>query len=178
MKREVYFMGTINVESLTELIKEILLLYNQNPNEEITLLMTSWGGSISLALSFYEWVKIKNIPLVTVAIGEVSSAGMFLFLSGKKRKATSNSFFILHKGGSVKSDLLMLFLWFFSHERYLDEKDWWRKVREIIKEILKKETKLSPEEIKKSLNRHLTLWPEEAKSLGIVHEIIYTITYP
>jgi ATP-dependent protease ClpP protease subunit len=171
--REVYLIGMIGTENINKTIEEIRKLYKENPQEEITLLIGSGGGAIGPALNFYEWVKLKNIPLVTVAIGEVSSAAVFIFLAGQKRKATSHSFFLLHKGGSFKEDIRMRFLRILSPSRYRDDADWWKIYKKFEIEIVKKETKLPQEKIQKALTKeHLILTPEEAKNFGLIDEII------
>jgi len=156
--REVYLIGMIGTENINKTIEEIRKLYEEDPQEEITLLIGSGGGTIGPALTFYEWVKLKSIPLVTVAIGEVSSAAVIIFLAGQKRKATSHSFFLLHKGGSFKEDVRMLLLRVFSPSRYRDDADWWKTWRKFEIEILKKETKLPPKKIEIALTKaHLIL---------------------
>jgi ATP-dependent protease ClpP protease subunit len=171
--REVYLIGMIGAENINKTIEEIRKLYEENPQEEIALLIGSGGGAIGPALNFYEWVKLKNIPLVTIAIGEVSSAAVIVFLAGQKRKATSHSYFILHKGGSFKEDIRMLLLRLFSPSRYRDEADWWKTWRKFETEIVKKKTKIPPDEIEKALTKeHLVLTPGEAKKFGLIDEII------
>jgi len=173
MKREVYLIGMISTENINKIMEEIRKLYEGNPEEEVTLLIGSGGGAIGAALSFYEWIKIKNIRLVTVAIGEVSSAAVIIFLSGQKRKATPNSFFALHKGGSFKEDIRMALLRILSPSRYRDESDWWKTYKKFEVEIVKKETKISSEEIEKALTKeHLILPATEALRCGLIHEII------
>jgi ATP-dependent protease ClpP protease subunit len=172
-EREVYLIGMIGTENINKTIEEIRKLHEKNPQEEITLLIGSGGGAIGPALNFYEWVKLKNIPLVTIAIGEVSSAAVIIFLAGQKRKATPHSFFTLHKGSSFKEDIRMLLLRFFSPFRYRDEADWWKTWKKFEIEIFKKETKLPQEEIQKALTKeHLVLTPKEAKKFGLIDEII------
>jgi ATP-dependent Clp protease protease subunit len=173
MEREVYLVGSITSDTINRVMEEILRFFKENPEEEIVLLISSCGGSGRAAITFYEWVRFKNIPLTTVAIGEVSSAAVIVFLSGKRRKATSHSWFALHKGGSLKGDIVMMLLRVLSPSRYRDEADWGKMYKLAEKEITRKETKFSQEEIEKALEReHLILNAEEAKKYGLIDEII------
>ena len=103
--REVYLMGRINEESVNKARERILELWEADQSKEITLFICSSGGAGNPAIAFYEWVKLKNIPLVTVAIGEVSSAAIIIFLSGQKRKATQHSWFMVHPGGHLTYEI-------------------------------------------------------------------------
>jgi|GEM_PF-1946607 len=174
MSREVYLRGDINVENITKTSEEIRKLYKENPEEEITLYICSVGGIRSLAISFYEWVNYKNIPLITVAIGEVSSAAVIVFLSGKKRRATLHSWFGIHPGGGgIKDDVWRQLLRMVSPWRYREEMEWLRTVRSIEEEIIKEKVKLPEKQIRKALTKaHLIFTAEKAKEVGLIDEII------
>src|ERR1700733_12053308 len=62
-----------------------------NKKPPIVLLINSSGGSIYNAFGLIDIVKKSTIPVVTVCIGEASSAASMLLASGKKRYATENS---------------------------------------------------------------------------------------
>lgn len=171
--REVYLVGDINAETIEKARKRILKLLKENPKEEITLLISSGGGGGSPAIIFYEWVKLKNVPLTTVAIGEVSSAATIVFLSGKKRKATPHSWFTFHKGGSLTYEIKLKLLRIISPTRYRDETDWMKIYKEMVIKIVQKETRISEAAIREAVTKaHLIFTPEEAQKVGLIQEIL------
>lgn len=171
--REVYLIGEINAENINKTREKILELLRETPEQEIILLISSGGGGGSPALSFYEWVRLKNIPLTTIAIGEVSSAAVIVFLSGIKRKATPHSWFCIHKGGRLEYEIWLKLLKIFSLNRYKDEVDWLKTFKELEGKIIQSETQLPAEEIKRILTKaHRIFSVQEAKNVGLIHEII------
>lgn len=171
--REVYLIGKIDVESINKIRERILDLWEVDQNKEITLFICSGGGKGIPAIGFYEWIKVKKIPLITVAIGEVSSAAIPIFLSGNSRKATSHSWFLMHSGESIKLGLERKLLKVVSPRRYREDIDWLGTWRRFEKEIIKKETRLPAQVIKAALAKtHLILDPQKAKEAGFIQEII------
>lgn len=169
---EISLMGRIDVERIEKIQREITEALKTHPNEEITLILSSPGGGLGPALAFYEWVRLKNIPLTTIAIGEVSSAAVIVFLAGKKRLATTHTFFCLHKGGTLKEDIILFLKRFIDPKRSQEEREGWKIYRKTKVEIYKKETKLPEKEIKRALSGFLYLNPQEAKERGLISEII------
>jgi len=136
-----------------------------NKKPPIVLLINSSGGSIYNAFGLIDIVKKSTIPVVTVCIGEASSAASMLLASGKKRYATENSTIMVHT------------LWEeFSEGEKLTKQgaDVWKlefdRTDALIKEFWKV---IFPPEISKKQLEHLLhkdsyLSPEQAKQLNII----------
>lgn len=63
------------------------------------IIMNTAGGSVSE--SFILADMIRSLNLTTVGIGQVASAGCYLFAMGKHRLCLPNTTFLIHAGGTV-----------------------------------------------------------------------------
>lgn len=94
---------TENYDLLT-LAKEIIRLNNAEINvtnpSPITLYIHSYGGDLDQAQFFCDLIEASHIPVITVAAGVAMSAGLLIFLSGKKRYAFKHSQLLIHQGSA------------------------------------------------------------------------------
>lgn len=165
-------MKDIEYDSIGWLIQEIQKMRDSG-EETITLFICSPGGSASPAVGFYDWIRAEKINLITVAIGQVASAALFVFLSGAKRKALLHSIFLMHPGGTLKNRLARRLLKLISPRLYRENTDFDAGLVLGRKDIFAKETKLSPEDAERFLTReHLVMTPKQALEKGFINEII------
>ena len=68
----------------------------QQGAKELTLLLSSPGGSVMHGMTIYNYLTALPIELTTYNIGNVDSIGAIIFLAGKKRFACPHSTFMLH----------------------------------------------------------------------------------
>ena len=103
--REIFFTGEVDPDSMEALIKQLMYLYRENPEEEITLYINSPGGEVSSGLAVYDFMKMIQAPIRTVCIGTAASMGAILFLAGDSRVMMPNSRIMIHDpapgGGSM-----------------------------------------------------------------------------
>ena len=175
-EREVFLRDWIDPDKMEEVEKQVNDLFAENPDEKITLFISSSGGNIDPAWAFYELIKGKKIPLITVARGRVCSAAMLVFMSGTKRKATQNSVFLIHPG-AYRGEIFYLFklniLKFISPRQYKEEIAWTKAIQEVEARILSEDSRVTPKEALKLVNKDFKIFgAEEAKRLGIIDEII------
>lgn len=77
--------GEITTELVAETIAWILTEnLESNPPSQLTLLINSHGGDLSAAFSLIEVMQGSRIPISTVGLGEICSAGLIIFASGTK----------------------------------------------------------------------------------------------
>ena len=55
-----------------------------NPPEELTLIINSSGGSLHSAFAIIEAMRGSSIPVKTVGMGQICSAGLLIFMNGVK----------------------------------------------------------------------------------------------
>jgi ATP-dependent Clp protease protease subunit len=56
---------------------------SDNPPEALTLLINSQGGDLTAAFALIEIMYGSRIPVRTVALGEICSAGLLIFMAGQ-----------------------------------------------------------------------------------------------
>ena len=172
MKREVFFMEHIDWASINKLIQEIQKMRDSG-DEAITLFVGSPGGKNTPSIGFYDWIKAEKINLTTVAIGQTSSAALYIFLSGTKRKALAHSMFMVHPGGRVGDGIRRWLMRIASPRRYREDKEFDLTIDRAGQDIYIKETKLSPTMVERLLTReHLVMIPEQALKKGFISEIV------
>ncbi len=71
--------------------------------EPIYLWIHSYGGDADQAQFFADLIESSRIPVITVGMGAVMSAGFIIFLSGKRRYAFKHSQFLAHSGAATVS---------------------------------------------------------------------------
>lgn len=163
------FMTDVTMESCAEAIGWILQ-HNFEPEdpegyerpESLTMLVNSPGGDLSACTALIDVMRGSSIPVRTVAIGEIASAGLLIFMAGQRghRVISENCLVMSHSFSTGimgnKHDL-------FSAQRQLSL------VHEKMVRFYQKFTNLSREVIEEKLmaptDTHLT--PEECVSYGI-----------
>jgi ATP-dependent Clp protease protease subunit len=83
-ERIIYLSGEVNEHSIAQVIAGIVILANQDNRAPITLLVSTYGGSVDEMFSLYDVIKHVSCPIHTIGLGKVMSAGVLLLASGKK----------------------------------------------------------------------------------------------
>jgi len=158
--------GGIDVNTAHNLITYINgQIYGSNI-KKLKILLSSTGGDIDSAIRIYSYLKALSIEIETIAFSQIDSAANIIYSAGSKRIAIKGCRFFLHEGTfTVGAQTTTLH----NHEESLVI------LRELLKKsinILSKETGKNEEEIKKLLQTSTILSAEEAKELGLIHEIL------
>ena len=104
-KRQLFIIDEIQTSSATELVAHLIYLDKQS-DDEITILINSYGGSIvSGLLPIYDVMKSLRSPIRTICIGEAYSSAALILASGTpgRRFATKHAEMMIH---SVQIDNL------------------------------------------------------------------------
>jgi ATP-dependent Clp endopeptidase proteolytic subunit ClpP len=95
-----HFSKGVNNTSVSEAI-EFILEKNVNPGDQkhLTLLVSSWGGSVYAAFALTDIMEGSKLPVHTVGIGMIASCGLSIFMSGAKghRTLTPNTEILSHQ---------------------------------------------------------------------------------
>lgn len=86
-----------------EIIKLNMIEAGVTSPKPITLYIHSYGGDLDQAQFFCDLIESSHIPVITVAIGVAMSAGLLIFLSGKRRYAFKHSTLLIHQGSAAFS---------------------------------------------------------------------------
>ncbi|MDT3843427.1 MAG: ATP-dependent Clp protease proteolytic subunit [Bacillota bacterium] len=83
--RKIWVSGAIDDKCAFDVINQLLVM-DSDSDKEITMLISSPGGSINAGLAIYDVMNTLRSPVRTVAVGMVASMGSILFSSGNKGK--------------------------------------------------------------------------------------------
>lgn len=94
--RNLYFdlVGVINDESFAGLLH--FINSQRESISSLTLNICSLGGNVASGIGMYNFLKNLSFPIHTHNMGEVTSAAILPYLSGKIRTAEPISKFMLH----------------------------------------------------------------------------------
>ena len=166
--------GEITWETANVFIKETYEAFIKQDINRIIISISTLGGDADAAWSIYTALKHLGCDIITIANGRVYSAGVILFLIGKKRYCFDESLFLFHPSVVVTTGT--------------DEKPAYRIQEEIngqkideklFRKVLEKTlTNATKKDIMKLTHRHKSVFvnAEEGLRLGLVTDIVETIT--
>ncbi len=159
--------GEIDTESSRVVIEWILeSTFSKKPPETLNLIINSAGGDLNSGFAIIDIIESSKIPVRTIGLGQVSSAGLMIFLAGKagERVLTPNTSIMSHQygWGSVGKH----------HELIAIQKEFNLTFERMLAHY-KKHTKLSTAEIKKYLlpSEDVYLSSEEALKYKICDRV-------
>ncbi len=166
LKERIVFLGTpINDQVANLIVAQLLYLDQADPGKEIQFYINSPGGVINAGLAIYDTMHMISSPVSTIAVGQAASMGTILLTSGTKgrRYSLPNATIHLHQplGGAEgqASDIEI-------HARYILQ------MRDRLNQILKENTGLDDELIRKYTDRDFFMTAEKAKELGLIDEVL------
>ena len=163
--RIVFLQGEIHVGNANELVMKLLYLQSENRRKDIHFYLNSPGGSVTATLAIYDTMQILSCPVATYCVGEAASGAAVLLCGGAKGKrfCLPNSSVMMHQPmGGVGGQISDIEIQAAEIIRY----------RQVLNEIISKHSGQTVEKIAKDTDRDFFLGPEEAKSYGIVDEIL------
>lgn len=152
---------------LLTLAKEIIRINNEEAGittpEPIILYIHSYGGDLDQAQFFCDLVESSRVPIITVATGAAMSAGLLIFLSGKRRYAFRHSSLLIHQGSASFSGT--------AEEIDSAQKSYKRKLEKMKRYILSR-TSINEKLFEKNKTKDWYVSGDELISLGIADKII------
>ena len=168
--RTIEWFGGVSYDNLDLTLNRIKSLMTEVPQEEIHMVVSSFGGPTGIGMSFYDAVKSWLKPnLVTIGSGDVDSSGIIIWLAGNKRYLTKNTTLLLHLGGRT-----------FGTEKRFSTKD----LEDILKEDKLKDYhyacvvsdgtrgRFTPEKILELMAKNTVLTAEEAVNMGLADRVL------
>jgi ATP-dependent Clp protease protease subunit len=167
LKERIIIIGTPIDDHIASLIvAQLIFLAAEDPEKDISLYVNSPGGVITSGMAIYDTMQHIKPDVATICIGQAASMGAFLLAAGAKgkRSALPNSRIMIHQplGGAQgqAADIEIM-----AREIL--------KIRAKMNELLAQHTGQTLERIEKDTDRNYFMSAEEAKTYGIVDEIIY-----
>lgn len=165
--RLIYLSGDVTEASISQVIGGILSLTSVNAKAPITLVVSTYGGSVHEMFSLYDIMKYVPCPVRTVGIGKIMSAGVLIMAAGEKgsRLIGRNTRVMIH---SISSEAYGTV---FELSNSIDSIN---KEQEMANAALIAETKMSRQTLNKLLDKNVDKYitAQEAIKLGIADKII------
>ena len=164
-ERIVFLVGQINDSSASLITAQLLFLEAENPKKDIYLYINSPGGLVTAGLGIYDTMQYVKPDVSTLCIGQACSMGSFLLGAGQKGKRFSlpNSRIMVHQPSAgfqgQATDI----------EIHANEV---LSLKKRLNEIYSKHTGKSVDDIKKALERDNFLTAENAKSFGLIDQVV------
>ncbi len=164
-ERIIFLVGPVNDNVATLVTAQLLFLESENPKKEISFYINSPGGLVTAGLGIYDTMQYIKPPVSTLCIGQASSMGSFLLAAGEKGKRFSlpNSRIMVHQPSAgyqgQATDIEI-------HAKEI------LALKNRLNKIYSKHTKKNEEEIKKALERDNFMTPSEAKTFGLIDEVV------
>ncbi len=166
LHRRILLLGSALDETLgNRLCSSLLLLAADDPDKDITLLISSPGGSVPAMLAIRDVMDLIPNDVATVAVGWAASAGQFLLSSGThgKRSALRHSRVLLHQGsagiGGSAVDIEV-------------QADDLRHMRDTVLGLVAADTGQPLERIREDSRRDRWFTAEEAREYGFVDGVV------
>ncbi|HNW03943.1 MAG TPA: ATP-dependent Clp endopeptidase proteolytic subunit ClpP [Oscillospiraceae bacterium] len=163
--RIVMLCEEVNDTTASLVVAQLLYLEGQDPDKDISLYISSPGGSISAGMAIYDTMQYIKCDVSTICIGMAASMGAFLLSSGAKGKrfALPNSEIVIHQplGGAQgqASDVKI-------HADHII------RIRERLNRILSEQTGQPLDVIYRDTDRDNFMSAEEAMHYGLVDRVI------
>jgi len=164
-ERIIFLVGSVSDISASLITAQLLYLESENPKKEISFYINSHGGLVTAGLGIYDTIQYIKPAVSTLCIGQASSMGSFLLASGEKGKRFSlpNSRIMVHQPSAgfqgQATDIEI-------HAKEI------MALKDRLNKIYSKHTKKSESEIKKALERDNFMTPIEAKTFGLIDEVV------
>ncbi len=164
-ERIIFVSGPIDDNVATVVTAQLLFLEAENPKKEISMYINSPGGVVTAGLAVYDTMQYIRPQVSTLCIGQAASAASLLLCAGEKgqRYALPNSRVLLHQpSGGISGQAADI-------ARHAQEII---KIKRRLNEIYAKHTGQGVDVIEKALDRDYFLTAEEAKSFGMIDQVM------
>ena len=164
-ERIVFVTGPIEDHLASLITAQLLFLEAENPKKEISMYINSPGGVVTSGMAIYDTMQFIRPAVATLCIGQAASMGSLLLAAGEKgmRYSLPNSRIMLHQpsGGfqGQASDI----------ERHAEDII---KMKRRLNDVYVKHTGKDYETIERTLDRDYFMSAEDARTFGIVDEVI------
>jgi ATP-dependent Clp protease protease subunit len=164
-ERVVFMVGPVEDYMANVIVAQLLFLESENPDKDIHLYINSPGGSVTAGLAIYDTMQFIKADVSTMCIGQAASMGALLLAGGAKGKriCLPHSRIMIHQplggfqGQATDIDI---------HAREI------LLIREKLNLILASHSGQSLDKIKQDTDRDNFMGAEEAKTYGLIDEII------
>lgn len=164
-ERIIFLAGEVTDDLASVIVAQLLFLEAEDPDKDIQIYINSPGGSVSAGLAIYDTMQYIKPDVSTICVGRAASMGAVLLAAGAKGKRFSlpSAEVMIHQplgGMQGQAEDIRIHA-----EKIL-------KVREQLNHILSERTGQPVEKIAKDSDRDRYMTADEAKSYGLIDEVI------
>jgi ATP-dependent Clp protease protease subunit len=166
LNERIIFLGTpIDDQIANLMIAQLLHLESEDPDKDIFIYINSPGGQVYSGLAIYDTMQFIKPDVQTICVGIAMSMGALILAGGTKgkRMALPNSKILIHQvsGGfqGQGTDIEIQARETIALKRRLEE-------------IISNHTGKEMEEVSKDMERDYYMTSEEAKTYGIIDNVI------
>lgn len=170
MMDRIIFLGyPVNDEVANIIIAQLLFLESTDRTRDIQMYINSPGGGVYAGLGLYDTMQFVTPDIATICTGMAASMSAVLMAAGApgKRSALKHSRIMMHQpsagAAGQASDV----------EITVNEV---RKIKHELYEILSNHTGQTIEKVAKDSNRDYWMTSDEAKTYGLIDEVLITNT--
>lgn len=169
LKDRIIFLGSAIDDYVANLvIAQMLFLYAEDPDKDISLYINSPGGSITAGMAIYDTMQYIRADVSTICVGLAASMGAFLLASGTKGKrfALPNAEIMIHQPlGGAQGQATDIEI----HAKRIIH------IKEKLNKILAENTGQPIERIKDDTERDHFMDADEAKAYGLIDDLLVRI---
>ncbi|MBE6411268.1 MAG: ATP-dependent Clp protease proteolytic subunit [Opitutales bacterium] len=169
-ERKIFLWDEVSDESAADIVRKLLYLDMLDHKKEITLYMSTPGGSISAGMSIYDTMKLIKAPIKVVVIGIAMSMGSILLSAAPKGKR----FLFPSARVMIHQPLIMGQMSGSAVDIHIQAKELER-MRQELNKILADASGQPIEKIAKDTDRDFFLTAQEAIEYGLADEIITSL---
>jgi ATP-dependent Clp protease, protease subunit len=166
LKERIVMLGTPVDDQIANLIvAQLLHLESEDPDKDINLYINSPGGMVYAGMAIYDTMQYIKPDVSTICVGMAMSMGAILLCGGArgKRFALPNAKIMIHQGSAgfqgTPADIEI-------HAKEV------LSLRRRMAEIISDHSNQPVSQVEKDIDRDRFMDPSEAKTYGIIDEII------
>ena len=172
LKDRIIFIGTpIDDQVANVVMAQLLFLASEDPDKDINIYINSPGGVVTAGLAIYDTMRYVSPRVSTVCMGLAASMATVLLAGGTKgmRFALPNTRILIHQpSGGFQGQATDIQI----HAQEI------LRIRKTLNDILAEHTGQPIEKIERDTERDFFMSAEEAKSYGIIDDIILSTARP
>lgn len=163
--RIIFLTSAIDDDVANLVIAQLLFLAADDPEKDISLYINSPGGSVTAGMGIYDTMQFIKPDVSTICVGMAASMGSLLLTAGApgKRYALTNSEVMIHQPlGGVQGQAADIKI----------HAEWIIKTRQKLNQIYVDRTGQLLDKIERDTDRDFFMSAEEAKTYGIIDQVL------
>ncbi|MCP1422732.1 ATP-dependent Clp protease protease subunit [Paenibacillus xylanexedens] len=163
--RIIFLTSAIDDDVANLVIAQLLFLAADDPEKDISLYINSPGGSVTAGMGIYDTMQFIKPDVSTICVGMAASMGSLLLTAGApgKRYALTNSEVMIHQPlGGIQGQAADIKI----------HAEWIIKTRQKLNQIYVDRTGQPLEKIERDTDRDFFMSAEEAKTYGIIDQVL------